>query len=450
MKTCNAEESKTILKIVRKDFKDGGYYAYRLHGCSGCNDYIWMFKESHVCPNCNNSDGRYNKLGAPVQEVFYFPLLPRLERMYKDYEWQQTIRYPDERPRRFYSRSDVFDGTVYKRIRRGVGKCTDFLALGYCADGVMVDKRMNRSVLPGILSILNYDPRLRQQATENMLLTFLLPPKIKTEAAQKFYALLEEELNQLYYTGVARGKLKGALIMVRADQKGKEFDLGLRAVTSYDAPCNFCELMANPGYGDFTATRVGDYRRFLPDRHPYRQDPSFGPAELRPAPAERTLCKSKQAVRIVQDPDIDLTHYQGYRTLPLFQGVKYFKPFDQSAADLSHNIANFFKSVMLTVCPTENLVTKWRLEAALSGRFPEIAPDFPDFLDPDVAQIFMTLDLDAMRVVDLEECAKLMGIAHTGLKAVLKARIQQTLREFNGLYLFRVHHFCTYCFQCLA
>ena len=119
-------------------------------------------------------DGRYDAAGAPMQEVFYFPLLPRLEEMYKDDEWQRAIRYPDERPHRFYGRSDVFDGAVYKALRRGAGRCVDFLALGYCADAIQVDKRMARNVLPDILSILNYDPRIRQHASTNMLLTFLL------------------------------------------------------------------------------------------------------------------------------------------------------------------------------------------------------------------------------------------------------------------------------------
>ena len=94
---------------------------------------------------------RYDSDGVPKEEVFYFELLPILEEMYKDDEWKRAIRYPDERPRRFYSRSDVFDGTVYKTLRRGAGRCRDFLALGYCADAIQVDKRMSRNVLPGIL-----------------------------------------------------------------------------------------------------------------------------------------------------------------------------------------------------------------------------------------------------------------------------------------------------------
>lgn len=53
----------------------------------------------------------------------------------------------------------------------------------------------------------------------------LLSPHMSTKSASKFYGILEQELDELYYEGIAGGKLKGALVMVRADQKGKEFDL---------------------------------------------------------------------------------------------------------------------------------------------------------------------------------------------------------------------------------
>ena len=283
-------------------------------------------------------------------------------------------------------------------------------------------------------SILNYDPRVRQHAMDNMLLTFLLPPKMKTKSASKFYALLEEELNELYYTGIAGGNLKGALLMVRADQKGKEFDLGLRSCTSYDAPCNTCELMAQPGYGDFTVTRVTDYRRFLPAHHPYRTDPRFGPPEPRPAPPERTKSRCEEGVEIVEDPAIQLTFYQGYRDLPLFFGLRYFKPFMQSGSDLSHNLSNFFKGVLLTVQPSDALVSKWRLEASLSGRFAEIGPHVQQFVDPDVARELLSLDLEAMRVVDLQECAELLGTSKSGRKEELQDRIGQILQSFRGKF----------------
>ena len=137
-----------------------------------------------------------------------------------------------------------------------------------------------------------------------------MPPKLPTKSAQKFYDLLIDELEELYYTGVAEGALKGALVMLRNDQKGKEFDLGLRSCTSYDAPCSVCEVMGDPGFGPFTKVSVGGYRKFLTPNHPYRRDPRFGPPELRPPPHHRTKSRSERGVEIAMDVDSPLPYYQ--------------------------------------------------------------------------------------------------------------------------------------------
>lgn len=158
-------------------------------------------------------------------------------------------------------------------------------------------------------SVLNYDPRVRHKK-ENFLLIFLMPPKIPTASARKFYELLEDELNKLYYTGIAAGALKGALVMLRNDQKGKEFDLGLRACTSYDAPCSACEIMGDPGCGPFTKVSVGCYRRFLPQNHPYRRDPRFGDPELRRPPDPRTKARCEEAIAIIDEVAGALPYYK--------------------------------------------------------------------------------------------------------------------------------------------
>ena len=177
LKMYHREEAATIMQLVKQEFADEGYFAHRIHGCAGCDNFMWLHHEHMDCPHCNNSDGRYltslksrylltsipptntlryDDAGAPKQEVFYFPLLPRLTKMYQNEEWRRSIMYPEERPRRLYSRSDVFDGTVYKQLRRDAGRCDHFLSLSYCADGIPADKRMARKVLPGIMRYVYY------------------------------------------------------------------------------------------------------------------------------------------------------------------------------------------------------------------------------------------------------------------------------------------------------
>jgi len=58
VKMYNEEEAEIIMRLVRQDFQDEGYFAYRLHGCAGCDNFVWMKHEDIICPNCNNREGR--------------------------------------------------------------------------------------------------------------------------------------------------------------------------------------------------------------------------------------------------------------------------------------------------------------------------------------------------------------------------------------------------------
>ena len=91
------EEAKVIEELLEKELK-GVLKMHRLHGCAKCDDFIWMHKETILCPNCNSSEGRYDADGKPRQEVFYFELLPRLRRMYCDPAWRRALEYPETRP----------------------------------------------------------------------------------------------------------------------------------------------------------------------------------------------------------------------------------------------------------------------------------------------------------------------------------------------------------------
>ena len=68
--------------------------------------------------------------------------------------------------------------------------------------------------------------------------------------------------------------------------------------------------MASSGIGPFKNPHVGEYRRFLPPRHPYRTDPSFGPPELRPAPEIRTKERSENGLAIAAHPVSEFPFYQ--------------------------------------------------------------------------------------------------------------------------------------------
>ena len=156
IQNMHSKEAELIAQLVKQELKhSNGNQAHRLHGCTTCNDFIWLQSETMPCPNCNNSNGRYDDVGNPLEEVFYFGLLPRLATMYNDLEWRKMLSYPDTRPRRRTQRSDVFDGIEYKRLRRAAGQCDHFVTFAHVADAVSSNKRMSRSILPGILRFVH-------------------------------------------------------------------------------------------------------------------------------------------------------------------------------------------------------------------------------------------------------------------------------------------------------
>ena len=114
--------------------------------------------------------------------------------------------------------------------------------------------------------------------------------------------------------------------------------------------------------------------------------------------------------------------------------MRYYQPFRQSAADLSHNIANLCNGVLTLVHPPPELKLKWRKEADVSGRHTQIGTRVPQFIDADVAVTIRDLDVydAAMRVSDLRELAKIVGVPHSGNKVELQLRlgtIIQTIRD---------------------
>ena len=52
------KESKAIEKLIYKELRQN-YSAYRLHGCAGCEEFVWIAGENRPCDICNNQHGRF-------------------------------------------------------------------------------------------------------------------------------------------------------------------------------------------------------------------------------------------------------------------------------------------------------------------------------------------------------------------------------------------------------
>ena len=89
------------------------------------------------------------------------------------------------------------------------------------------------------------------------------------------------------------------------------------------------------------------------------------------------------------------------------------------------------KRLLQQVHPTEPMIHKWRREADACGRFPEIGTQSPQMLDAAVASVVRDLDVQTMRVIDLKELGKLLGVSQAGRSAELKTRFGNLIQEIR-------------------
>lgn len=129
------------------------------------------------------------------------------------------------------------------------------------------------------------------------------------------------------------------------------------------------------------------------------------------------------------------------------------QPFKQSAADLSHNISNFMKvcvcvlhhslcfihlfvaflqEVFNLINPDVSMISKWRREAAHSGCHAHICTRVPHTLEPDVGNELRGLDIEQLRLVDLRELARIVGVSPSGRKEDVKLRLAPLIQSINS------------------
>ena len=87
------------------------------------------------------------------------------------------------------------------------------------------------------------------------------------------------------------------------------------------------------------------------------------------------------------------------------------------------------------VRPDKFALSKWRREAAESGCHSQISTRVPRTLEPDVANALRGLDVDELRLVDLRELARIVGVSSSGRKEDLKLRLAPLIQSINSTYV---------------
>lgn len=105
-------------KTDKKMQKAAGTGFMRLHGCIDCKRHV--FKPEDKCKHCPRCDhARFNSKRQPFEEVFYFPLKPKLQsllrlpayrKMCQHEFWRQSLKQDEN------LMSDVYDSPEWKKF----------------------------------------------------------------------------------------------------------------------------------------------------------------------------------------------------------------------------------------------------------------------------------------------------------------------------------------------
>ena len=104
-------------------------------------------------------------------------------------------------------------------------------------------------------------------------------------------------------------------------------------------------------------------------------------------------------------------------------------------ACISYLFVAFLQEVFFLVRPDKFAASKWRREAAESGCHSQISTRVPHTLEPDVANALRGLDIDELRLVDLRELARIVGVSPSGRKEDVKLRLAPLIQSINSTYV---------------
>ncbi|XP_042446385.1 uncharacterized protein LOC122031324 [Zingiber officinale] len=210
-------EKNTLPKDVysmRKLLKpfDLGYE--KIHACpNDCCLFRKELKDLDLCPKCGSSRWKVDKVttkvckGVPEKVLRYFPVIPRLKRMFKSEQKAEDLIWHSNHKSHDHMMRHPVDSIAWDTINHkwpAFASDPRNLRLGLATDGFnpFGDLSSRYSCWPVIL--VNYNlPPLMCMAKENLMLTLLIPgPKQPGNDIDVYLEPLVEDLKELWDIGV--------------------------------------------------------------------------------------------------------------------------------------------------------------------------------------------------------------------------------------------------------
>ena len=247
--------------------------------CKTCNTSRWK-KEA----NSDESGGKKKRKKKPAKVLRYFPLTPRLQRLFmssklaEHMKWHVTDKNPDgllRHPRDGEAwKSFDSDNPEFAQEPRNVrlGLATD----GFNPFGTMSTKY---SIWPVLLVPYNFPPWMCMKQTSFMLSMIIPGKKMPGNNIDVYLQPLVKELHDLWVDGIdtydsssnQMFKMRAALLWTISDFPGLGNLSGWNTYGGYACPvCNIDQKSVRLRHGQKSCF-LG-HRRFLPSVHPYRDN----------------------------------------------------------------------------------------------------------------------------------------------------------------------------------
>ena len=135
-----------------------------------------------------------------LQEVFYFPLTPRLKALLDTPQFRKLIEHENERPTNPDLITDIYDTKAWRDFAGAASRPIQRIILQFCIDGIPAFAEGSFSLKPAEFINLSLPPALRG-AAGNIMLFMLVPDKMKSGQKKYYDFAAHYELNQLYTNG---------------------------------------------------------------------------------------------------------------------------------------------------------------------------------------------------------------------------------------------------------
>ena len=237
--------TKSFSRIDKKLQEKAGCSFFRLHGCPHECEHVYIPGDDAThCPRCgkeryHEKDGKRQPLEVrvirrihdalvtissidnnttPFQEVFYFPLKPRLQALLKTPQFRKLINHEHDRPSNENFVSDVYDTDAWRNLVADCGGDLRII-LQFCIDAIPAFANNSLSLKPAEFINLSLPPAIRSKAA-NILLLMLVPASMKRGQKKYFDFAARYELNELCATGIDGVRVK--VFGTSLDTKGRE------------------------------------------------------------------------------------------------------------------------------------------------------------------------------------------------------------------------------------